>query len=133
MSGPNWNCWIGDAAGSNRVDLIGTEQPNPIPLPEAPWAGTLHDLVAPGAQALQSAGYQAETLTVNLRVPYDKWLLIKALVTARDVSGNHLQVQFNNSYTTYLCTSIGALKADMPNRLPIRVIATLQLLIASTV
>lgn len=129
----DWDCWIGDEDGANQIHFVDEEQPNPIPLPEAAWQGTIHDLVAPGAQALQSAGYSGETLTINLRIPYDKWLLLKALLTRRDEDGTHLQVQFFNSYETYLCTSIGNLKPELANRLPARVVVTLQLLIESEV
>jgi len=132
MSSIDWDCWIGDESGGNKVYLIDEEQPNPIPLPEAPWQGTLHDLISPGASALQSAGYGPETLTVNIRVTLAQWLLIKALLT-RVTSGVHMQVQFNNSYHTYLCTSIGQLKPEYPNKRPPKVSVSLQLLIESTV
>lgn len=133
MSGDiDWDCWIGDEAGNNKIYFEDEEQPSSIPLPVRDWQGSLHDLVAAGAHALQSSGYGPGVLPVSLRIPYDKWLLLEALLT-RVQDGEHKQVQFNNSYTTYLCTSIGQLKPDFPNKRPPRVLISLQLLVESEV
>lgn len=129
----DWDCWIGDEDGNNKIYFRDAEQPNPIPLPESQWQGTIHDLVAPGAQLLQSAGYSdGEILTWSCQIDLDKWLELKALVSRRE-SGVHLQNQVHNSYTTYLCTSIGGLKPELPNRRPALVRVTLQFLIHSEV
>lgn len=128
----DWDCWIGDEDGDNKIHFVDEEQPNPIPLPEAPWKGTVHELVAPGAFSIQSAGYGPETLTVNLRLPVDKWEELRALLTRVD-DGLHKSVQFFNSYATYLCTPIGTLKPELANKRPPRVLVSLQLQIESEV
>lgn len=134
MSGPNWNCWIGDESGASKVDLIGTDQPKPIPLPERTWRGSSHPLIAAGYTVDQSFGYNRKTLTVNLQCTYATWLLIEALMTRVDtVTGEHKAVQFNNSYNTFLCTPAGSLNPSMANRLPQRVVISLNLLIQSVV
>lgn len=113
----DWDCWIADETGSpeSKILLEDGYQPDPLPLPRRNWSGTLHELTGPGAANLQSFGYGPETLEVNLRVRPDVWFAIAALV-ARFEDGEHKQVQFYNSFATYLCTSIGNLQPTMANR-----------------
>lgn len=129
-----WDCWIGDESGSSRVDLKGTDQPKPIPLPEKQWRGSQHPLIKPGYTVDQSFGYSRKQLTVNLRCTYETWVLIEALMNRVDSgTGEHKAVQFSNSYNTFLCTPAGDHRPQLTTLAPVRVLVSLVLLIQSVV
>lgn len=129
---PNWNCWIGDEAGGNQVEFNSGEQPSEIPFPKRSRTGSSINLISPGVKVVQSRGYDLGVISVRLNVTYEKYLSILTLIT-RVIDGEHMSVQFNNSYTTYLCKSIGDIDPTMRNKLPVKVSINLELEVLSVV
>jgi hypothetical protein len=129
---PNWNCWLGDESGGNRVNFEKGEQPSEIPFPKRSRSGSTIKLIAPGAKVIQGRGYDLGVISVRLNVTYEKYLSIVTLIT-RVIDGQHMSVQFNNSYSTYLCKSVGEIDPTMRNKLPVKVSINLELEVLSIV
>lgn len=101
----NWDCWIGDEAGTNQVALTGIYQPKPRPWPKPIQHGSDHVMLD---GTLDPQRFSArKKITVRLvRTTAGKKDAIEALYYRFDDpedGGQQKKVTVNNADKTYLC------------------------------